>query len=268
MSEYVLGSSDPELARLRFQQQVWSGVSERFLDRLHLHEGARVLDAGCGPGLMLESLRARVGTSGRVVALDSSPHWMACVARLCSEHGWRNVHLQQGELQSAPLEPKSFDLIWMRWVLSFLPDAQGIVNRLAGALRPHGILAIQDYNHEGVSLFPESAGFRAIVRATRALYAKRGGDVWIAGSLPRIARFAGLQMLELHPNVLCGTPSSDAFRWADAFFPHYSLAMEEAGLLSAGERRAFLDEWDARRRDPDAFFCSPIVIGMIARRAA
>lgn len=267
MSEYVLGTSDHELERLRLQQSVWGDTSERFLDRVHVHEGARVLDAGCGPGLMVESLRARVGTAGRVVALDESPRWMAHVAELCAEHGWRNVHLQQAKLESAVLEPASYDLIFARWVLSFIPDPAALIARLARALKPGATLAIQDYNHEGVSLFPRSAGFDALIRATRALYASRGGDPWIAARLPALARSAGLAPQEPHPHVLCGGPNSPAFRWADAFFPFHSEGMVAAGVLTADERATFLREWGERKRNPDALFFSPIVVDFVARAA-
>lgn len=268
MSEYVLGTSAHELDRLRLQHEIWGPVTERFLDRLHLREGARVLDAGCGPGYVVEMLRARVEHSGRVVALDESPKWMEHLAATCGRRGWRNVQLLQTRLEQAQLEPNSFDLVFARWVLSFVPEPRAVFEKLARALKPGGVIAIEDYNHEGISLFPESAGFRALVRATRALYASRGGDPWIAGRLGGFARACGLETLELHPNVLCGGPDAPAFRWADAFFPYHSSGMVEAGVLSAAEREQFLREWDEHKRDPDALFCSPIVFDFAARKPA
>jgi hypothetical protein len=151
-------------------------------------------------------------------------------------------------------------------VLSFLPDVAAVVAKLAVSLRPGGVLAVQDYNHEGISLFPESEGFRAVVRATRALYASKGGDTWVAARLPGLARAAGLEPFELAPHVIAGGPSSPAFQWADAFFPHHSEPMQAAGVLSAAERELFLREWEARKRDPNSVFFSPIVVDFAARK--
>src|SRR6185436_13938737 len=148
---------------------------------------ASAIDLGCGPGFVTESLRLRVGTAGRVVALDESKRWLAHVARNCAERGWRNVHMVEAKIENAALEPGSFDVVFARWVLSFLPDVAGVIAKLAASLRPGGVLAVQDYNHEGISLFPESEGFRAVVRATRALYASKGGDTWVAPRLPGFA---------------------------------------------------------------------------------
>ncbi len=266
MSQYVLGTGEHELARLSLQQEVWGQVTERFLDRAGPRRGARVLDAGCGPGLVLGALRERAGEEGEVLGLDESAQWGAHVRELVARRGWRNVRFLECRLQEHDLLKSRYDFVFARWVLSFLPDAGELVARLALALKPGGVLAVQDYNHEGVSLFPESEGFRAVVRATRSLYASRGGDAWIGARMPGLMRAAGLELASLDATALCGPPGSPAFRWADAFFPHHSEGMVEQGLLAQGEREAFLEEWQARLGDPDAMFFSPLVVSVAGRR--
>lgn len=154
----------------------------------------------------------------------------------------------------------------MRWVVSFLTDPAALIQRLSRALKPGGVFAVQDYNHEGVSLFPESEGFRAAIQATRELYRTTGGDTWVGGRLPGIFRAAGLECVSLVPNVLAGGPDSPAFRWADAFFPAHVDGMVEKGVLSAADRDRFRSEWAERRANPDAVFFSPIVVDAAARR--
>jgi SAM-dependent methyltransferase len=267
-NEYVLGTSGHELERLRLQQEVWSGVLERFLDRLELREGARVLDLGCGPGFALDALRARAGERGEVIGLDESTTWQAAVEERIAERKWRNVRFVLGRAEALATDARGFDLIFSRWMFSFVRDPLALVERLARSLAPGGQLAIQDYNHEGVSLFPPSEGFRAIVRATRALYASRGGDPFVAGKLPGCLRAAGLELTSLDTDVLCGGPNSPAFRWADAFFPYHSEGMVAAGLLTPAERELFLAEWAEHAANPDALFFSPIVVSIAGRRPA
>lgn len=266
MPEYVLGTNDAELARLSLQQEVWGIHTDRFLDRLSIRPGWRCLDLGCGPGFVLESLRKRVGESGSVVALDESPIWMAHLRKLVAERGWRNVSLLESKIESAPLEPGSFDLIFARWVLSFPPRVDEIVRRLASWLKPGGILAVQDYNHEGISLFPESAGFRAAVEGTRKLYRSGGGDPWIAGRLPGLCRAAGLEVVSVTPYGICGGPSSPAWRWADAFFPPFTEKMVLGGHIREEERQLFLREWAQRAANPDSMFFSPYLVDLATRR--
>jgi len=265
-SGYLLGSSDHELERLRLQHDVWRGPTDAFLDGLEIAPGARVLDLGCGPGLVTAQLRERVGPSGSVTALDEAPRWVEHLQGRVRERGWDNVRVVQARLPDHGLARGSFELVFLRWVLSFLPRRAELLRELASLLAPGGTLAVMDYNHEGVSLFPPSPGFRAAIRATRAWYAAAGGDPFVMGSILGLLRGAGLAPGPLRTWVLVGPPGSPAFRWADAFFPYHSEAMERAGLLTSEERARFLDEWSQRRVDPEALFYSPIVVGAAARK--
>lgn len=267
MSEYVLGTSERERERLELQQRVFAPITSGFLDRVGVRRGARVLDLGCGPGLVTVELRERVGEEGEVVALDESESWKAPLQRLVSRHGWSNVRPVRARIEEVELEPDSFDLVFARWVLSFLADPQVAVERVARWLAPGGALAVIDYNHEGISCFPKSKGFEALIRATRDLYASRGGDLWLAGRLPRLFAQAGLATESYQAHVLCGGPDSDAFRWMDAFFPAHAAGMVAAGVLAEEERARFEREWEERRRDSTATFFSPIVVTAAGRRA-
>ena len=264
--EYVLGANDVELARLTLQHEVWGEVTERFLDGVGVPKGGRVLDLGCGPGLVLPSLRSRVGSTGRVDALDASARWIAHVAREVAACRWTNVHPVCARLDGANLESAAYDVVFARWVVEFIPNPRDVLRQLASALRPGGVLALIDYNHEGISLFPESEGFRAVVRAMRAMWRLHGGDAFLAGRLPGLFRAAGLEPLPPSTTVLTGGPDSGVFRWADAFFPAHSENMVREGVLTADERAHFLTDWAARKADPDAVFFSPIVVGAAARK--
>lgn len=266
MSNYVLETGDRELDRLGFQHEVWGPLTERFLDRLAIRRGARVLDLGCGPGFVVDSLARRVGPEGSVVALDESPRWIEHLRAKRWPAGAGLVEIVQSRIEEARLAPGSFDLIFARWVLSFPPHVDAIVRRLSIALAPGGVLAVQDYQHEGISLYPESSGFRAAIRGTRALYKSRGGDPFVAGRLPGWMRATGLEIVDLTPNVMCGGPESPAFRWAGRFFPHYSEMLVEQGLMLADERKRFLAEWSVAEQNPDAMFFSPMVVDIAARK--
>jgi SAM-dependent methyltransferase len=262
---YVLGTDDYELARLALQQRVWAAPTERWLDLLRLAPGARVLDAGCGPGYVSARLRPRVLPGGRVVALDESPRWIEFLTEHCRREGWPEIEPRLGRLEHLD-ERGTFDGVFVRWVLSFPADPGGLLIRLARALRPGGKLVAVDYNHEGVSLYPPSAGFRAVIEATRALYRSRGGDAFVAGRFPALFRGAGLELESIEPTAICGGPDSPAFQWADSFWPYHCHLMETAGVLTRADKELFLAEWAERRADPDALFYSPLVVAAVGLR--
>src|SRR4030081_1624660 len=63
-TEYVLGGSEAELARLRAQAADYEASSSWLLDMIGIRPGSRVLDVGCGPIRILRPLSERVGSKG------------------------------------------------------------------------------------------------------------------------------------------------------------------------------------------------------------
>lgn len=233
--KYVLGADDGELVRLAHQHQVWRPLSEAAFDRIEVQPGWAVLDAGCGPGFVLEDLHDRVGEEGELHGIDLEEPMLALARQRLAQRDWNNVQLSQGDLNDCPLPAGHFDMIWLRWVLSFPKQPERILERLLESLKPGGYLAIQDYNHEGVSLFPESAGFHAAVRATRELYAQTGGDPWFGARLPGLFRQYALETVHYRADVITGSPGEPAFEWADQFFPDWTERFVARGLMTAEE---------------------------------
>jgi hypothetical protein len=66
-------------------------------------------------------------------------------------------------------------------VFCFLPDPELHIRKLAEALKPGGLLAIQDYAHrESFALFPRPAEWLDFLVADRAMFAAYGGDISMA----------------------------------------------------------------------------------------
>lgn len=71
--------------------------------RLPVQRGDVVLDVGCGTGLCLGMLRDKIGSSGRVVGIDESPHMIELAAERAADHDWDNVTLVESAVQDAEI---------------------------------------------------------------------------------------------------------------------------------------------------------------------
>ena len=108
----------------------------QFVRDWNLPAGARVLDLGCGPGVMTRHL-ARLGYSG--VGLDASrPMIEDCTKSAEDEgisHSW-SYHL--GDVESLPFPDDSFDGAICMGVIDYLSSDDKLLSEAARVLKPGG----------------------------------------------------------------------------------------------------------------------------------
>ena len=258
--EYLLGVNNQELERLRFQHGVWKSVTDNFLDRLKVQRGWNCLDVGAGPGFVSMDLLERVAEEGSVTALEPSKFYAGWFENHARQRSWKNVTVINATVDAASLPERTYDLIFARWVIAFVPDPEKFLVKLLPALRPNGIIAFQDYYYEGLSLYPRGGAFDKMADVVRAHYSTGGGDSYVTGKLPALFRKYGVRIREFSPHSLAGGPDSDIMEWGHRFFTVHARHMIDKKLMTQEEGNAMISDWLAHRENPDALFFSPIVV--------
>lgn len=265
--EYILGINEEELERLRFQHGVWKKITDGFFDRIGVSEGWKCLDVGAGPGFVSMDLRQRVGEGGAITALEPAQYYLDYLDSQAKAKGWRNITCVQGTAETALLPTGTYDLIFVRWVIGFVPDAESFIANLVPALKPGGTIAIQDYLYSGLGLYPKGGAFDNALETVIRHWGAGGGDAFIASKVPAIFRKNGLELTDYSPHCLAGGPDSDAIEWAHKFFTKHMHLMVESGATTQAMGDAMLEDWYAHRKNPDTIFCSPIVVDMAGRKS-
>ena len=127
--------------------------------------GARVLDVGCGGGLVAEGLAAR---GAQVVAIDLAPENVAAAREHAAAAGRAIDYRCTSVEQVASEMPAAFDVVTCLEMLEHVPDAGSVVAACAAALRPGG-----------------SAFFSTINRNLKSFALAIVGAEYVLGLLPR-----------------------------------------------------------------------------------
>ncbi len=123
--------------------------------------GSRVLDVGCGGGLLSEAM-AQAGA--KVTALDLAPE-LVKVARLHAlESGVEVDYRVQSVEALASAEPGSFDVVTCMEMLEHVPDPGAILAACATLLRPGGRLFVSTINRTPAAFALAIVGAEYIAR--------------------------------------------------------------------------------------------------------
>jgi 2-polyprenyl-6-hydroxyphenyl methylase/3-demethylubiquinone-9 3-methyltransferase len=178
----------------------------RFIQDAVPLRGARVLDVGCGGGILSESM-ARAGA--RVLGIDLSQAVLdvadlhALDARVSVEY--RAVAAEE----LAALEPGAFDLVTCMEMLEHVPDPAASVAALAALVKPGGDVIVSTLNRKPQAFAVAIIGAEYIARAL-----PRGTHDYMKfirpSELARWGRGAGLELRDLRG--LGYNPLTRAFR--------------------------------------------------------
>ncbi|WP_421695368.1 class I SAM-dependent methyltransferase [Aestuariivirga sp.] len=158
----------------RFVSDLAGGVLEWLAPRA----GERILDLGCGDGVLTEELKSQ---GAHVTGVDSSESFIeATKARGV------DARLMDGQALTFTAE---FDAVFSNAALHWMPDAAAVIDGVSRALKPGGRFVAEFGGHGNVA---------AIVTAMRAVGLSRGGDLALANPWYFPAPRAYQRLLEGH----------------------------------------------------------------------
>jgi SAM-dependent methyltransferase len=261
---YLLGDHRREAARLRAQARLWDPTAFALFDRIGVRHGWRVLEIGPGQGSLHVELRRRV--QGPVDAIEPSVVFRRRLRQLASRDGLGLGTMWDTTLADTKLPRATYDLIFARWVFLFLPDPERHVRLLVSALKPGGLLAIEDYRRETLSMVPCPPEWAAFMSADAAFFATNGGDASIAGRLPQLFERAGLDLIDITPTIKTGHPGSAVWKWLSTYFIGVMEQLGRLRPLTPASARRLTRQWIANGRKPTSLLVGPALIDVVGRK--
>lgn len=153
--------------------------------------GAKVLDAGCGDGVLACAAASRGAV---VMGIDPDPA-MLDTARARAERAGVKAGFTNGRVERLPFADASFDVVVAVTVLCFVDDASAALREMARVLRPDGRLVLGEL------------GRWSLWAAIRRLRGWLGAATWKAarfrsgGDLRALVEQAGLRVTAIHGAV-------------------------------------------------------------------
>lgn len=123
--------------RLHSQEQSLDWIREE----LRLTGAERVVDAGCGPGLVALHLAPH---AREVVGVDATPAMVAKARSLAADRGCPNATFTEGVIERLPCADRSVDAVVTRYTFHHLVDPRAAIAEMVRICRPGGRVVVCD----------------------------------------------------------------------------------------------------------------------------
>jgi SAM-dependent methyltransferase len=214
-----------------------------YLDLLGLQPGQRVLDVGCGSGVVTRDMARRVSPSGRAVGIDPSVEFLTIARDLARQDGLDGVaEFREGSALAIPFGDGEFDVALAATVLVHVPGGDSAVPEMARVVRPGGRVGIFEFDGDSLLIsHPDRTLTRRIVAA---LSDHAAVDGWLVRRLPGLLTQAGLT----HVAARAFLPLE---REPDGFYARAAVRAAEVaaqtGAITEAERERWLAELRAEQ---------------------
>ena len=180
MADYILPHSIPqEDERLTLMSRMLDPQLFFRLEQVGVAAGWRCLEVGAGNGSVSHWLAERVGPRGHVVCSDIDTRFLSALEA-------PNLEVRRIDVTTDPLG-EDYDLVLTRALLHHVPQRIDVLHRLAAAVRPGGILVVEEPDFHPV-LATDSPALRDFWRASWRGRRVRGSTTSSGGASRRNSR--------------------------------------------------------------------------------
>jgi ubiquinone/menaquinone biosynthesis C-methylase UbiE len=219
--------------------------------QLQVQEGHVILDVGCGIGDAMQALALLVGSSGRVVGVDTS-ELMIAEARRRSTGVSLPVDYRVGDAQHLDFADQTFDRCRADRVFMYVPDPRRALAEMMRVARSGARIVVFDIDWDGVMVnHPD----RALTRTMMRLGCDSVPQGWIGRQLPALFQECGLQDV----SIIAHTILPD-YAFFTRIYRGLLIGAQETGILSASELTQW---WDSLEQTSQAGLFFAAVPGFI-----
>ena len=156
----------------RFTQRFTGSIAERVVELAQLRAGDRVLDVGCGTGVVSFAAARRLGEGGRLVGIDLSDGMLRAASGKANRAREGKVEFRKMDAEALEFPDAHFDAALSMFALRHFPHPDAALAQMHRVLKPGGRLVV------AVGAAPSlasRAGIAAALRRVRTMAASALG---------------------------------------------------------------------------------------------
>jgi SAM-dependent methyltransferase len=259
--KYVFDAAwQAERERLTAIKTIWDPDSRQSLQAAGVSEGWRCLEVGAGGGSIAAWLCDRVGLTGSVIATDTDTRFLDAIAL-------PNLEARRHDIVAEALEPNAFDLVHARLLLEHLPGHEAALAHMVAALKPGGVIVLEEFDHVSFLPDPETgpearAVWQSFLEAFAILAERRGLDLAYGRRMGSLLRARGLTDVACAGRTVFERGGAAGRGLLRLSVLSLRTAITDTGAMTDPD----VDRLAAILEDPGFTWCSQIMVTATARK--
>ncbi len=151
----------------------------------------RRFDLGRGGGEITFEIARLIAPDGVVTGVDMDEVKLALARDVAVDRGITNVEFRALNVNTWD-EPVAYDVVFCRFLLQHLSQPVALLRRMWAAVRPGGVIVVEDADFDGWCCHPANDGFAFFLRTYSEVLARWGGDHATGRKLYAYFRDAGI----------------------------------------------------------------------------
>lgn len=240
-----------ERLETRGKDSVFSGLTRRYLGHLDVFPNDKIIEVGCGTGVVLRELARHYNLNDEIYGIDHCPSFVV-TADLYSkaENLSADLKFKVGDAHSLDFPDDYFDLAIAHTVLSHVTEPAKVLAEMARVTRPDGTLVIFDGDYTSLTYgLPDHEFGR---RMDSALASNTFNNPRIMRDLPRLLKSLGLTLTRTWGDAVVEIGEGRFFK---SFANTYAPYIKKSGLLSPQAVEIWLKEQN-KAMDNGTFFAA------------
>ena len=177
-----------EVLEARGRDAEQQAIRRAFLSEVEFAPSARVLEVGCGTGVLTRQLARWPGVGG-VIGVDPAPSLLRRARELTAD--LPGIEFREADGRSLPFEDAAFDVVVYDSALCHIPRPELALAEACRVLRPGGRLAAFDGDYATTTV--AVAELDPLQLCVNAMLAGSLTDRWLVRRLPGLVRQAGFE---------------------------------------------------------------------------
>jgi ubiquinone/menaquinone biosynthesis C-methylase UbiE len=241
----------------------WPDTAALF-QRAGLSPGMRCIDLGCGGGEVTFEIAGLVAPGGSVTGVDMDAIKLGLARRKAAQSGLGHVEFRQLDVADWD-EPGSYDAVYCRVLLQHLSQPVDLLRRMWAAVRPGGVILVEDADFDGWCCHPPNEGLDFFVRTYQQVLQRRGGDHALGRKLYGYFLAVGIPRPQVALVQSVRTEGEGkTLAWSTLEATAEAIASER--VATREEVTAALTDLQRFTADPRTLICGPRIFQLWSRR--